>query len=183
MKKTLSVILIISAAVLLLASCTSENKSRRGTFKRNPEVFQKLRDYSLQLSLLSVKREFYAGDDRAVLTFALKNTGVRPVTIYEWHTCEAANVTLYYRPGTAEEKAAPSSWKLSPTYDPAKVNLKARSPLTLNPGNNQAIVQVPAVFLKSLQNPSGKKLPYTLRAVLNLQSVTVQSELTQIYIK
>ena len=103
--------------------------------------------------------------------------------MYEWHTCEAANVNLYYRPGTAEEKAAPSSWKLSPSYDPAKVNLKARSPLTLNPGNNQALVQIPAVFLKSLQNPSGKKIPYTLRAVLNLKSVTVQSEPTQIYIK
>ena len=183
MKKSISLILIVSAAVLLLASCTSENNSKRGTFKRNPEVFHKLRDYSLQLALLSMKREFYAGDDRAVLTFSLKNTGVRPVTIFEWHTCEAANVNLYYRPGTAEEKADPSSWKLSPSYDPAKVNLKARSPLTLNPGNNQALIQIPAVFLKSLQNPSGHKIPYTLRAVLNLQSVTVESEPIQIFIK
>ena len=183
MKKSTVLVMLVSASVLMLVSCTSENNTKRGTFKRNPEVFQKLRDYSLQLSLLSVKREFYAGDDRAFLTFALKNTGVRPVTIYEWHTCEAANVNLYYRPGTAEEKVAPAAWKLSPSYDPAKVNLKARSPLTLNPGNNQALVQIPAVFLKSLQNPSGKKIPYTLRAVLNLKSVTVQSEPIQIYIR
>lgn len=183
MKKSTALVILVSASVLLLASCTSENTPKRGTFKRNPEVFQKLRDYSLQLSLLSMKREFYAGDDRAVLTFSLKNTGVRPVTIYEWHTYEAANVNLYYRPGSVEEKAAPASWKLSSSYDPAKVNLKARSPLTLNPGNNQAIVQIPAAFLKTLQNPSGRKIPYTLRAVLNLQSVTVESEPIQIYIK
>lgn len=181
--KRFTVLLPLLLSVSVLVSCTSENTPKRGTFKRNPEVFFKLKDYSLQLSLLSSKREFYAGDDRAVLTFSLKNTGVRPVTIYEWHACEAANLNLYYRPGKAEEQAPAESWKLSMSYDPAKVNMKLRSPLTLNPGSNQALIQIPAVFLRDLKNPSGKKLPYTLRAVLNLHSVTVQSEPTQIYVK
>ena len=172
------------AMALCLASCTSENNApKRGSFKRNPQVFHKLKDYSLQLSLLSTKREFYAGDDRAVLIFSLKNTGLRPVTIYEWHTCEAANVNLYYREGKADQKAAASSWKLSPSYDSARVDLQSRSPLTLNPGNNKALIQIPATFLRNLQNASGRKIPYTLRAVLNLHSVTVESEPIEIYIK
>ena len=177
------VILLGAMFTMLLTSCTSEKTPKRGSFRRNPEVFHKLSDYSLRLSLLSSKREFYAGDDRAVLTFSLKNTGVRPVTIYEWHTCEAANVNLYYREGKANVAASPADWKLSPTYDESKVNLKSRSPLTLNPGSNQALVQIPAAFLKTLRNRSGRKIPYTLRAVLNLQSVTVESEPIEIHIK
>jgi len=168
--------------VFFLSSCSSEPARKRGSFRRNPQVFHQLKDYSLRLSLLSIKREFYAGDEQAVLTFSLKNTGMRPVTIYEWHTCEAANINLYYREGSPEQKAAPESWKLSRSYDPEKVNLKARSPLTLNPGNNQALIQIPAEFLKTLK-PAAKKTPYTLRAVLNLNSVKVESEPTEIYIK
>ena len=168
---------------LFMASCTSENAPKRQSVRRSPEVFRKLKDYSLQLSMLTPKREFYAGDDRAVLTFALKNTGLKQITIFEWHTHEAANINLYYREGKADAPVPASAWKRSESFDPAKVNLHARSPLTLNPGKNQALVQVPASFLKMLRNPSGKKIPYTLRAVLNLQSVTVESEPIEIYVK
>ena len=171
------------AVIVMLTSCTSEKTPKRGSFKRNPQVFHKLKDYSLQLSLLTSRREFYAGEDRVVLTFSLKNIGVRPVTIYEWHTSEAANIKLYYRKGKADLQAPPESWQVSETFDPAKTNLISRSPLTLNPGNNQALVQIPAAFLKKLQNRSGTKIPYTLRAELNLHSVTVASEPTEIYIK
>jgi len=166
-----------------LMSCTSEKTPKRGTFKRNPEVFHKLKDYSLQLSLLSSRREFYAGDNQVVLTFALKNTGVRPITIYEWHTYEAANLNLYYRLGSAAGTVKGAEWKLSKSYDPAKINMKSRSPLTLNPSSNQALIQIPAAFIGGLKNPTGKKRTYTLRAVLNLNSVTVQSEPTEIWIK
>ena len=176
-------LLAVLAGCALLPACTSENNRKHGTFRRNPEVFRKLKDYSLQLSLLTTRREFYAGDDRVFLTFALKNTGLKQVTIYEWYTNEAANINLYYRPGGAEEKAPAASWKQSPTFDPARVNLKARAPLSLNPGSNQALVQVPAAFLKDLKNPTGKKQPYTLRATLNLNSVTVESEPIEIYVK
>ena len=175
--------LFLPLLAVCLMSCTSEKAPKRGTFKRNPEVFHKLKDYSLQLSLLSSRREFYAGDNQVVLTFALKNTGVRPITIYEWHTYEAANLNLYYRPGRAADAGNAAEWKLSRTYDPARINMKSRSPLTLNPSSNQALIQIPAVFIGSLQNPTGKKQTYTLRAVLNLNSVTVQSEPTEIWIK
>lgn len=171
-------------ALLLLCSCTSEKPARKtGTFQRNPEVFQKLKDYSLQLSLLSSRREFYAGEEHTVLTFALKNTGLRPVTIYEWHTFEPANINLYYRPGSAESAADGEKWKMSPTHNASGAKLSARSPLTLNPGSNQALIQVPVVFLKNLQNPDGKKQPYTLRAVLNLKSVAVESLPVEIFVK
>ena len=181
MIRSVLLLLLLSSSVFLF-SCSSEPAPKRGSFRRNPPVFRPLKDYSLLLYLLSGKREFYAGDEQAVLTFALKDMGVRPITIYEWNTFEAANVNLYYREGRADEKAAPESWKLSPSYDPDKVNLKARSPLMLNPGNNQALIQIPATFLKTLK-PAAKKTPYTLRAVLNLNSVKVESEPTEIYIK
>ncbi|MBQ9338621.1 MAG: hypothetical protein IJS14_15125 [Lentisphaeria bacterium] len=176
-------LLPVLAACMLLAACTSENSRKPGTFRRNPEVFHKLKDYSLQLSLLTTRRDFYAGDETAVLTFALKNTGLKQVTIYEWHTSEAANIKLFYRPGGADVQAPAESWKESPTFDPARTNLKARSPLSLNPGSNQALVQVPAAFLKELKNPTGKRIPYTIRAALNLYSVTVESEPIEIYIR
>ena len=176
-------LLPILAVCMLMSACTSESNRKPGTFRRNPEVFHKLKDYSLQLSLLTTRREFYAGEERAYLTFALKNTGLKQITIYEWYTNEAANVNLYYRPGGAEEKAPAESWKNSPTFDPARTNLKARSPLTLQPGSNQALVQVPVEFLKDLRNPSGKRIPYTIRATLNLVTVTVESEPIEIYIK
>ncbi len=175
-------LLLLLSSMVFLSSCSSEPARKRGSFQRNPQVFYQLKDYSLLLSLLSSKREFYAGDEQTVLTFSLKNTGVRPVTIYEWHTFEAGNINLYYREGRADEIAPPESWKLSRSYDPDKVNLKARSPLTLNPGSNQALIQIPATFLKTLK-PKAKKTPYTLRAVLNLYSVKVESEPTEIYIK
>ena len=175
--------LFLPLLAVCLMSCTSEKTPKRGTFKRNPEVFHKLKDYSLQLSLLASRREFYAGDNQVVLTFALKNTGVRPITIFEWHTYEAANLNLYYRPGSASDAANGAEWKLSKSYDPAKVNMKSRSPLTLNPSSNQALIQIPAAFIAGLKNPTGKKQTYTLRAVLNLHSVTVQSEPTEIWIK
>ena len=179
-----AVFLAFSIVLLGMVSCTSEKSApKRGTFKRNPQVFHKLKDYSLQLSLLSSKREFYAGDDRSVLIFSLKNTGLRPITIYEWHTHEAANINLYYREGKADRKSTAADWKRSPTFDPARADLKSRSPLTLNPGNNKALIQIPAAFLQDLQNRSGRKIPYTLRAVLNLHSVTVESEPIEIYIK
>lgn len=175
---------LLSGLLLLTVSCTSEKPARKtGTFQRNPEVFQKLKDYSLQLSLLSSRREFYAGEERAVLIFSLKNTGLRPVTIYEWHTFEPANINLYYRLGTAESAADGAKWQMSPTHDASGAKLSARSPLTLNPGSNQALIQVPAVFLKDLPNPNGKKQPYTLRAVLNLKSVAVESLPVEIYVK
>ena len=177
------VLLFMLAASMILTSCTSERAPKTGTFRRNAEVFPKLRDYSLELSLLSSRREFYAGDESVILTFSLKNTGVRPVTIFEWHTYELANLNLYCRPGTADQKTPPDAWKLSSAYDPAAVNMKSRSPLTLNPGNNKALIQVPAAFLRGIRNPSGKKMPYTIRAELNLKSVTVASEPVEIWIK
>ena len=183
MKRYNALFLLWTGLALVLSSCSSEPAPKRGSFRRNPQVFHKLTDYSLQLSLLSPKREFYAGDEQAVLTFSLKNTGVRPVTIFEWHTYEAANINLYYREGRADQKVPAKEWKLSESYDPDKVNLQARSPLTLNPGNNQALIQIPATFLKTLKARGKGKTPYVLRAVLNLHSVTVESEPTEIYVK
>ena len=113
------------------------------------------------------------------MIFSLKNTGLKPLVLREWHTLEAANVNLYYRPADRKE----SDWKFSPGVPEGTRNLENRSALILNPGNNQAMIQVPVRFLKDLKNPGRKKQPYLLKAALNLRSVSVESEPVEIYIK
>lgn len=174
--------------VCFFCSCTSEEQTRKTTtrFRQRKKAgsFPKLQDYSLQLSLISSRREFYAGEEGAKMIFALKNTGLKPVVIREWHTIEAANVNLYYRPGAPTDKStAALPWKFSPGVPEGTPNLDNRSALILNPGNNQAMIQVQARFLKDLKTPGSRKKPYSLKAALNLRSVTVESEPIEIYIK
>ncbi len=170
------------ACAILFAGCSSEPRVRRTVEKKSGDGFQKLKDYSLLLSLVSPRREFYAGEENVTVTFSLKNTGLTPVTIQEWHMIEAANINLYYRPGSSE-KSSDAPWKLSPTYDAASKRLHLRSPLTLNPGTNQALIVAPVAFLKELRDDSGKKQTYSIYAELNLKSVSVKSLPTDIYIK
>lgn len=170
------------ACAVLFAGCSSEPRVRRTVEKKSGDGFQKLKDYSLLLSLVSPRREFYAGEENVTVTFSLKNTGLTPVTIQEWHMLEAANINLYYRP-CSSEKPSDVPWKLSPTYDTASKRLHLRSPLTLNPGTNQALIVVPVSFLKELRDDSGKKQTYSVYAELNLKSVSVKSLPADIYIK
>lgn len=172
---------LLLLGIVLLVGCTSENSSSRKGPRKGPVSFRKLKDYTLNLSLLSSRREFYAGDERATVIFSLKNTGLKPVTIYEWHAEEAANINLYYHAG--KSNAVNPVWKFSPTVTKGKKRIQNRSPLTLNPGNNQAMIQIPLTFLKDLKHIRGKKEIYTIRAVLNLTSVTVESAPTEIVIK
>ncbi len=173
---------VFLACAVLFAGCSSEPRVRRTVDKKGGDSFQKLKDYSLSLSLISPRREFYAGEENVTATFSLKNTGLTPVTIQEWHMIEAANIRLYFRPGSSE-KPSDAPWKLSPTYDPGSKRLHLRSPLTLNPGTNQALVVVPVAFLKELRNDGGKKQTFSVYAELNLKSVSVKSLPADIYIK
>lgn len=176
-------ILFLFLGMSLLCSCTSEQPERNTTTRfrqrKKSAEFPKLKDYSLRLSLISARREFYAGEERAYMIFSLKNTGLKPLVLREWHTLEAANVNLYYRPADRKE----SDWKFSPGVPEGTRNLENRSALILNPGNNQAMIQVPVRFLKELKNPARQKHPYLLKAVLNLRSVSVESAPVEIYIK
>ena len=175
-------LLPLLGAAILLCSCTSEQPERNTTTRfrqrKKSTEFPKLKDYSLQLSLISSRREFYAGEERVSMIFALKNTGLKPVIIREWHTLEAANVNLYYK-----NPAEKGPWKFSPGVPEGTRNLDNRSGLILNPGNNQAMIQVPVRFLKELKNPGHRKQTYLLKAALNLRSVSVESEPVEIYIK
>ncbi|MBO7147699.1 MAG: hypothetical protein J6W81_08130 [Lentisphaeria bacterium] len=174
--------LILLAGVLVFtAGCSSEQTPKPGKYRKNNFYFPKLKDYSLQLSLLTSRREYYAGEENVVLTFSLKNTGLKPVTIAEWYAYEPANIKLFYRPGGTENNS--EKWLASPTFDPQKRSLQNRSPLTLKPSTTQALVQVPAAFLKKLNNKNGKKVTYSIYAELNLHSVTVKSIPAEIYIK
>lgn len=174
--------LLAVSLLCILAGCTSENnENQRKNLRKRPVAFRKLKDYSLNLSLLSSRREFYAGDERATMIFSLKNTGLKPVTLHEWHTVEAANVNLYYHPG--KMNVSNPQWEFSPTVNEKQKGLESYSPLTLNPDKNLAVIQIPVTFLKNVKNVPGKKTVYTIRAVLNLKSVTVESTPVEIWIK
>lgn len=174
--------LLPGAALLALTSCASAQAPNRLMIRRKPPVFRKLPHCSLELTLLSSRREFYAGEEHAAVTFGLKNTGVRPVIIDEWHAQEEANLKLYYRPGASAD-ASGSGWILAPTCNPKTRSRQLRAPLALNPWSNQALIRAPLTFLKNLPRPAGGKTPYMLRAELNLNSVSAVSRPEKIYVK
>lgn len=186
--KLIRIFCLLLSGAFLLTSCTSEEQTLKTTTRfrqrKKASAFPKLKDYSLQLTLLSSRREFYAGEERTKMIFALKNTGLKPILIREWHTIEAANINLYYRPGSPSDKTTEAlPWKFSPGVPEGTPNLDNRSALILNPGNNQAMIQVHARFLKDLKTPGPRKKPYSLKAALNLKSVSVESEPIEIFIK
>ena len=177
-------LLFLTAAALLLVSCSPEQEQKKSKATVSAVRFPKLKDYSLELAVISPRKEYYAGDENVTVTFSLKNTGLTPVSLNEWYMFESANINVYYAPGTiAQTVSLPDNqWKQSPTYDKNKKRINMRSPLVLNPGTNQALVVVPLAFLKEIKD-GGKRVPYTIRGELNLQSVDVKSAPFEIIIK
>ncbi len=177
----------LSAAVLmtlLASSCSSEQDSKKEKQVISAVRFPKLKDYSLELSFVTPRREYYAGEENVKITFSLKNTGLKPIILREWYMLESANVNLYYAPGTLEQTASlpEDQWKQSPTYDAKRKRINQRSPLILDPEKNRALVAVPLVFLKDLKD-AGRHVTYTVRGKLNLQSVDVESSPFEIIVK
>lgn len=171
------------ASLLSAVSCSSEPEPKSRKLHSGVQ-YPKLKDYSLNLSIVSSRKEYYAGEENARITFSLKNTGLTPVTLNEWYMNESVNIRLYYAPGTLAETArlAPDQWKISPTFDPKKKRITQRSPLVLNPDTNHALVMAPLTFLRELKD-GGTRRPYTIRGELNLQSVDVKSAPFEILVK
>ena len=184
MKLRFFLVLLICALGIFAVSCSSEQDRNRNKRTIAATRFPKLKDYTLELSVVSPRTEYYAGEENVTITFSLKNAGLKPVTLDEWHMIENANLNIYYAPGDLKKTAEllPDQWKQSPTYDPKAKGLPVRSPLVLNPGTNQALVVVPLVFLKDLRD-AGRHVTYTIKGRLYLQSVDVESRPFEITVK
>ena len=184
MKLRFFLVLLICALGIFAVSCSSEQDRNRNKRTIAATRFPKLKDYTLELSVVSPRTEYYAGEENVTITFSLKNAGLKPVTLDEWHMIENANLNIYYAPGGLKQTAnlPQDQWKQSPTYDPKAKGLPVRSPLVLNPGTNQALIVVPLAFLKDLRD-AGRHVAYTIRGRLNLQSVDVESRPFEITVK
>ncbi|MBP5182714.1 MAG: hypothetical protein J6331_06785 [Lentisphaeria bacterium] len=173
---------------LFLSSCSSEEQEgvwiRNGRRTGRREVFRKLKDYSVALIVMSPRRTYLPGSANAKIIFALKNTGHTKLTIKEWRMNEKANLRILYAPGTPEEtkNLPPGKWKISPTFDPADKYAEVHNPLTLNPVDNKALIEVPLTFIRDVKN-MGKKQYFTIVAELNLTSISARSEPVLITVK
>ena len=180
---------LLSGLVFLLffSSCAPEEKGgwvKNGTKTTRKEIFRKLKDYSLALIIMTPQRTYIPESKTAKVVFALKNTGPARITIKEWRMNESSNLRIRYAPGTPEEtKLLPvSKWKYSATYDPQERYASVHNPLTLNPVDNNALIEVPLSFVKEVKN-AGKKQYFTIVAELNLTSVSAVSKPVLVTIK
>ena len=184
-RKTLFLLLFF---LLFLSSCAPEEKSgvwiKNGKRTNRKEIFRKLKNYSLALIIMSKKHTFLPGSSNAKVIFALKNTGHTKLTIREWRMNESSNLRIRYAPGTPEEtkKLPLSKWKYSSTFDPREKYASVHNPLTLNPVDNNVLIEVPLSFVKNVKN-IGKKQYFTIVAELNLTSVSATSKPVLITVK
>ncbi|OGV34080.1 MAG: hypothetical protein A2020_01275 [Lentisphaerae bacterium GWF2_45_14] len=176
--------LIFSALSLVFSSCAAKPEEPKGlrfeTGRPQKELLRKLKDYSLSLEAVSIKRSFKRGED-AVVTFRLTNIGKRELVVYEWMMDEESNIVIYYIPFSPALKRFDKGLWNSET--PSLTEKPRRSVLTLNTGNS-VYVDKKLKFVKEL-NPlsvpeSGMK--YLIVGELNLSTVAVRSPITEITI-
>lgn len=159
--------LIVSCAVF--CACSSEDKKRR---PENPEQkYPKLRNYTLNLSIISTRGNYRRSDANPVLRFSVRNAGANQLSIHEWKMHEQENIRVLYAPcperGTAT-KLPPEAWKES-----ERLILQGgvpRYPLELAP-NNAVLVDVPLNFIRKLNKPGR----YAVKGELDLYSVSAES--------
>ncbi|MDD3127559.1 MAG: hypothetical protein PHT27_08085 [Candidatus Izemoplasmatales bacterium] len=175
--KKIILLIVISASLILLSSCSSEPDGPRGfkldTGSSYKEVLHKLKNYSLSLELVSKKRSFKAGEE-AVVTFKLTNTGKKEVIIYEWMMKEEDNIGLYYMPSSQQVKSFDEkAWN---GEVPEIVAKPKRSVLTLNP-HNAAFIDKKLKFIKNMTPGSipGQEEKYMIVGKLNLATVSAAS--------
>ena len=160
-------VLLFSCAVF--CACSSEDKKRG---QEKPEQkYPKLRNYTLDLSIISTRGNYRRSDVNPILRFSVRNAGANQLSIHEWKMHEQENIRVLYAPcperGTAT-KLPPEAWKES-----ERLILKGgvpRYPLELAP-NNAVLVDVPLNFIRKLNKPGR----YAVKGELDLYSVSAES--------
>ena len=162
----LTAVFLLSAA--LLCGCSSED---RKVGRRTERKYPKLRNYTLNLSIISTQGNYRRGDANPVLRFSVKNAGANQLSIHEWKMHEQENIRVLYAPcperGSATRIPA-DRWKESERF--LLKGAVPRYPLELAP-NNGVLVDVPLSFIRKLDKPGR----YAVKGELDLHSVSAQS--------
>lgn len=125
-------VLLFSCAVF--CACSSEDKKRG---QENPEQkYPKLRNYTLDLSIISTRGNYRRSDVNPILRFSVRNAGANQLSIHEWKMHEQENIRVLYAPcpGTRHgDKTSSGSMEGIRTADPER----RRSPLSAGTGAQQ----------------------------------------------
>lgn len=167
--RRIAILLPVLLICTLFCACSSEDRKRD---QENPEKkYPKLRNYSLNLSIISTQGNYRRSDANPVLRFSVRNAGANQLSIHEWKMHEQENIRILYAPcpqqGSAT-KIPPEQWVESERF-----LLKGgvpRYPLELAP-NNAVLVDVPLTFIRKLNKPGR----YAVKGELDLYSVSAQS--------
>ena len=168
-------VLLFSCAVF--CACSSEDKKRG---QENPEQkYPKLRNYTLDLSIISTRGNYRRSDVNPILRFSVRNAGANQLSIHEWKMHEQENIRVLYaecpEPGQAT-RIPEDRWKES-ERNLLKTNVP-RYPLELAP-NNGVLVDVPLNFIRKTER-AGR---YAIRGELDLDSVSARSAPIEIVVK
>lgn len=137
--------------------------------------FPVLKNYKMELSCLSKKTTFTAGQP-ATLVFGMKNTGATPITCYEWHPEEPGNLIVNY--ALAEEGKNPSKedWKQEIQEEQP---IKRLIPLQLSPGNT-VLINKNLDFVSKMATNISKPVTFYVYVELNLKSMSAKSAVVKI---
>ena len=173
----ISLFTMLTASVLAFAAgCATEQsvtkyKLQLGVPEGSRE-YKKINPAGLQLNLISTP-VYYAGKS-AVVTFALRNAGMKKINIEQWYRHEPDNLKLRiqpYLPGmTAPD---PDGW--FEIEDPRKRPVM-HYPLTLMP-DNQALISKKLDFVSMMEVTPGKERRFFLQACSTLSSLDLQSDI------
>ncbi|MDD3886099.1 MAG: hypothetical protein PHI35_04450 [Victivallaceae bacterium] len=174
MRSVLKTLLYFAVIALIGAGCATSDKPKKA---KTIPVFEPLAEYTLSLRLVGGTVQPAGGD--GVITFSLKNTGAKTVTIEEWHLIEPENIRVYcqlWRPDMTEPDA--DSW--------IELQQKIKEPVThvkleLDPGN-QVFVGRRLPFISKIKVEPGFELRYFVKAELNLKSVSLASPVAAVYV-
>ena len=171
-------LVMVCCAVLFICSCSTQQRQRTNIPEEQIH-YPKIKGYSISLTPVTPRREFYAGEEVNII-FQLRNTGTKKLVIYEWRAKENENVRIYYTPYKKNIKRLPKRQWLSikpETWGP-------HATLVLNP-RNAVLVSKKLPFIKNISSASLPKTGrnFYLFAELNLKSISARSEVMLITVK
>ena len=170
-----ALLMALTLTVLAFASSCSSETGKPGKATAQNQLFAPIKDCAFSLEVVTPETEYFRGDVAPVITFRLRNIGLKPVTVYEWMVKEQDNIKITYaRCDSSPDRIPPSEWK---TYEPKMKDPVPRQPLDLYP-KNMALINVELSFIKDAlaSNSTKDRVSYAVVGELNLKSVSAKSK-------
>lgn len=173
-------ILSIFLPIMLFAQNKTSDKAD-GKKDTSKIKFPVMKDYKLNIEVVSPEREFYA-EAKANFSFRLENKDSKKILIYEWMMNEGDNIAIYYKPYDGKyTEFVEAEWKC---VRPKISESPKRSALHLNPNNAVFVdkeLDISTDISQAALAKGGKKF-YVIGS-LNLKSVSLKSQPIVIRIK